>query len=57
MGACPDAAADLEMGSDSAHPKGTSPCPGQEDMLGLHPIGQEVVPCLPDRRLPLKHCS
>lgn len=57
MGACPDAAADLEMGSDSAHPKGASPCPGQEDMLGLHPVGQEVVPCLPDRRLPLKHCS
>lgn len=57
MGACPEAAEDLEMGSDSAHLKGTSPCPGQEDVLGLHPIGQEAVLYLPDRHLPLSHCS
>lgn len=36
------------MNSGSAHLKGTSPCPRREDMLGLRPVGQEVVPCLPD---------
>lgn len=48
MGACPDAAGDLEMGLDSAHLKRTSPCPGPEDMLELHLVGREVVPCLPE---------
>lgn len=48
MGACLDAAGDLEMGLDSAHLKRTSPCPGPEDTLGLHLVGQEVVPCLPE---------
>jgi len=56
-GSCPAAVGDLEIGLDSAHPKRSSPCPGQEDVLGLHPVEQEVFPCLPDRRLPSKRCS
>lgn len=36
------------MNSGSAHLKGTSPCPRREDTLGLHPVGQEAFPCLPD---------